>query len=303
MKRIALATCLKLPEPDPDAAPLVEELKRRGADAQWIAWDDPQVNLAAFDLCVIRSTWNYIHRHRDFLDWARRAAKKTRLLNPLSVVRWNSDKGYLTELEGRGIPIVPTLFVERGPVAHLREMLHPTTWSDVVIKPRVGAASFATRRFSSRNFDEGAKFLSEHAARRPMLIQPYLKSVETHGERALVWIDGKFTHAVTKRLRLETHGEGVSEAQPVSKEEAAFATRVLEPWASDLLYARVDLARDERGGLVLMELELIEPSLFLTQSPAALGRLAAACLKSCRTRPASIRSRGGADPGLPADAR
>lgn len=282
MTRIALATCKELPEPDPDAAPLLEELKKLGAAAEWVAWDDPKGDLSGFNLCVIRSTWNYIHHPREFLWWAKKAAKKTRLLNPPRLVRWNSDKSYLRDLAQRGIYVVPTLYLDRGPVASLRELLRPTSWTDVVVKPRVGAASFATRRFTSRSLDEGGRFLTEQAARREMMIQPYLSSVEKEGELALVWIAGKFTHAIRKNPRLHGQAEGVSDARPLGREEEAFGADVLEPYASDLLYARVDVARDEQGRLALMELELIEPSLFLIQSPAALKRLAGACLKAAR---------------------
>ncbi len=281
--RIALAGCFKLPEPDPDAAPLRRAIQEAAGSAEWIGWDDPAADLTGFDLCVIRSTWNYIHDLPGFLRWIQRAAKKTRVLNPRRLVRWNADKLYLRDLAGRGIPTVPTLYIEQGRVASLPELLAPTSWTDVVIKPRVGAASFATRRFGPREHREGSRFLAEHAVRLPMLIQPYVKSVEDYGERALIWIGGSLTHAIRKNPRLHGQAEGVSGAVPIASDEAELAARTLEPYAKDLLYARVDVARDERGRALVMELELIEPSLFLIQHRPALERLANACVEAARS--------------------
>lgn len=281
LKRIALATCRKLPEPDPDAAPLIEALGRLGAQAELIAWDDPDASLAGFDLCVIRSTWNYIHRLPEFLTWAESASKSTKLLNPLGILKWNTDKAYLGELWSRGIPVVDTVSVPKGGRRPLSAILSEKNWTDVVIKPRVGAASFATRHFSAENRTEAGSFLARHAEERDMLIQPYLHSVETHGERCLVWISGEITHAVRKTPRWEGGTESVAQAREVLPEERALALRALEPCARELLYARVDVARGAGGEPLIMELELVEPSLFLLEEPRALERFAAHCLSAC----------------------
>lgn len=277
--RLALATCLRLPEPDPDAAPLLSALRGRGVDAELLAWDDADSDPACFDACVLRSTWNYIHRLGDFLDWAARAGAATRLANPLPVVRWNADKGYLRDLAARGLPVVPTEFVPRGSSRALSAIRAERGWEEAVIKPQVGAASFATRRFAAAESADGERFLRESAAARDTLVQPYLRSVESYGERALVWIAGELTHSVRKSPRLAGGHEGVSAALAPASDERAFAERALAPFARELLYARVDIARGEGGELLLMELELIEPSLFLIQHPPALARLAEACAR------------------------
>ncbi|MCX5789495.1 MAG: hypothetical protein NTX64_13475 [Elusimicrobia bacterium] len=276
--KIAFATCLRPPEPDPDAQPLLEAVRALGAEADQLAWDDPRADFGAYDLCVVRSTWNYIHHLAPFLDWAARVAAKTRLLNPLHIVRWNSDKAYLRDLKERGIRVVPTVYVPRGSPAALPALLDGRGWKEVVIKPQVGAGSFATRCFEAAD-PEAERFLRERAAERDMLVQPYVKSVEDHGERALVWIDGELTHAVRKEPRFSGRHESVSSGLPVAPDEAEFAGRALAPYAADLLYARVDVARGEDGGLMVMELELIEPSLFLLQEPRALACLASACVR------------------------
>ena len=280
--RIALATCRELPDPDPDAEPLIGALRALGADAQWVAWDDPAADFKSYDLCVVRSTWDYIHKVQPFLEWTARVSNQTKLLNPMSVICWNSDKFYLSDLEARDVPAVPTIFVPRGSKAVLSALLGGRGWKDIVIKPQVGAGSFATERFGADKMDEAQAFLNLHCAERAMMVQPYLKSVEGPGERALVWIAGELTHAVRKHPRFGADPEQVSTALPISQAERELAERALAPYARELLYARVDLARDDAGRLLLMELELIEPSLFLAQEPRALARLAKACVDAAR---------------------
>lgn len=272
MKRVALATCLTPPEPDHDEAPLMAALKSLGIDAQTLAWDDPAADPAAFDLVVVRSTWNYIHALPAFLAWLKKAAGAARLANPGGLMAWNCDKAYLFELATAGVPIVPTVNVPRGTWPDLQRL----PWEDLVLKPRVGAGSFATRRFRPGQKLQAEAFLRETCPSRDMLVQPYVNAVDGHGERALVWIAGELTHSVRKSPRLAGGDESVSEAVPPDADERAFAERVLAPRLDGLLYARVDVARAEDGALMLMELELVEPSLFLKQSPAALQRFAKA---------------------------
>jgi glutathione synthase/RimK-type ligase-like ATP-grasp enzyme len=256
--RIALATCRRLPEPDRD-----EALLTRALGGEWAAWDDPTVDWGAYDLCVIRSTWNYIHHLDAFLKWARATARKTRLLNPYPVIKWNTDKAYLRRMT---VPTVPTAYGKRVPKA----------WEEVVVKPRIGAGSFLTKKLKR---SAAERFLA--AQHRPMMVQPYLRSVENRGERCLVWIDGEVTHAVRKSPRFSSDDESVR-LVPVARDERAFALEALKPYAKDLLYGRVDVARDANGRLVLMELELVEPSLFLEHSSKALARLAQACRKALK---------------------
>lgn len=270
MKRVALATCLRPPEPDHDEAPLLAALRARGLEASTLAWDDPKADPAAFDLVVVRSTWNYIHALPEFLAWLRRAAAATRLANPAEVMAWNCDKSYLFELAAAGVPVIPTVSVPRGTWPALDRL----PWEDLVVKPRVGAASFATRRFPPGRKPQAEAFLRETCSARDMLVQPYVLSVDGHGERSLVWVAGELTHGVRKNPRLAGGDESVSAALAPEADERAFAERVLAPRRAGLLYARVDVARAEDGTLMLMELELVEPSLFLLQHPPALARLA-----------------------------
>jgi glutathione synthase/RimK-type ligase-like ATP-grasp enzyme len=275
--RVAVATCRLLPEPDPDQAPLLSALRDAGVEAQVLAWDDPGApDLHSFNACILRSTWNYYEDLAGFLRWAEGAAAATRLENPLSIVRWNCHKTYLSALAQRGVRVVPTEFVTQGQRPELAPMAARLS-DDLVIKPTVSASSFATRRFRPGEAEEAQRYLLKLAAERDVMVQRYMPSVEGVGERALVWIDGELTHAVRKSPRFSGEDEHVGDALPISPEERAFAFEVLRAVPDldldTLLYGRVDVVRDDKERLCVAELELIEPSLFLVQNPAAMERL------------------------------
>lgn len=281
--RVALATCMNLPEPDPDQPLLLDALAARGLTPTMMAWDDPSADWSSVRACVIRSTWNYYRAIDRFMAWAERTARVTTLWNPLSIVRWNVDKRYLQSLEKKGVPIVPTRFVGRDEATSLRDVMRELSAEVVVVKPAISAASFATVKVDEGEASRaaGEAHLRELVARGDVLVQPYVPSVERYGERSLIWIDGAMTHAIRKSPRFGGEHENVSAAMPIADDERALAERALETIAEPLLYARIDLARDERGGPMIMELELLEPSLFLAQHPPALDRFADAIARRC----------------------
>ncbi len=264
-----------MPEPDADEDLLLEALAARGIQARMAAWNDPREDWDAHVPTVIRSTWNYIHALPAFLAWAERAERAAALWNPLEVVRGNVHKRYLAELASLDIPTVPTLLVERGRQLELATLARERRWRRLILKPAVGAGSFETRRFEAHEEPEAQRHLERLLARGDALVQPYLESVEGHGERALVCIDGELTHAVRKAPRFANGVECVSTALPIEPDERALAEAVLARAPRDLLYARVDVARGVDGRPQVMELELVEPSLFLRQHPPALQRLVA----------------------------
>ncbi|HTF90282.1 MAG TPA: hypothetical protein VK843_17840 [Planctomycetota bacterium] len=279
---LRIATCRPMPEVDADEDLLLAALSQRGVRARMAAWNDTEQDWDAPVPTLLRSTWDYIHDLPAFRSWLSRVAHAAPLWNPRSIVEANLHKGYLLDLERRGVPIVPTELVERGSATSLREIMKHRAWDAVVVKPAVGAGSFATQRFAAGEISHGERFQADHLPHRDMLVQPYLDAVEGHGERALVWIDGEFTHAVRKSPRFGGQDERVSEALPIAAEERALGELTLGPLASQLLYARVDVAHGPDGRLCLMELELIEPSLFLKQEPRALERFAAAIARNLR---------------------
>jgi len=272
MKKIAFITCRELPEPDFDEELLLSAVRESGVHAELLAWDDPEADPAPFDLCVFRSCWNYHESPGYFLDWTERVRRVTRLVNPPHIVRWNLHKHYLSGLEEAGIPIVPTAWFERGAVVNLVEVMEAHGWDDVVVKPSISAVSFRTRRFPAGEAGAGQEFLESLIQDRDLMVQKYMPAVEGDGERALIWIDGELTHAVSKTPRFADGIENVSNALPVTLEEKSIAERIVSHAAEELLYARIDVMRDENGAGLLSEFELIEPSLFLLQNPEALVR-------------------------------
>lgn len=276
MPKVGLVTCRELPEPDPDQELLIDALRKTGLRVDLLAWDDPQADPSAFDLCVLRSCWNYYEDPGAFLTWCQTAATSSRLLNGEEVVRWNVHKGYLKQLEGAGVAIVPTIWFERREPVDLRQILQIRGWDDFVIKPAVSASSFCTKRFRSDQAAEGQQFLDASLAERDTMVQRYMPAVERSGERAIVWIDGQVTHAVVKKPRFAGGIEQVSAAVEVSEEERSIVQRVLSEVNNPVLYARADLVSAAGGELLLSELELMEPSLFLQQSRKALDRFVAA---------------------------
>jgi len=279
---LRIATCRPLPEPDPDEGPLLAALAERGVRARMVAWGAAGEDWEAPVATVIRSTWDYLHRAEEFLAWVERAARAAPLWNPPAVVRWNLHKRYLVELAQRGFAVVATECLERGARVGLAELLRARGWGDAVVKPAISAASFGTLRVRTEvpgELARGEAHLARLLAERDVLVQRYAPAVETSGERALVWIDGALSHAVRKSPRFAGQDESVSEAVPIAPDEAALAEGVLAglpALAAKLLYARIDVVRGAEGAPELMELELIEPSLFLVQRPPALARLAEA---------------------------
>jgi hypothetical protein len=274
---VVLVTATTVSKQDFDEAPLLEALAGVGLTARVLAWDDPTARpgFAAARICVLRSTWNYVHHWTDFLAWVTWCAGVTSLWNPAAVVRWNSHKGYLFELAAAGIPIVPTHLVPRGTAVDLATLV--SGWDSVVVKPAVSAGSFATLKADAADLAPAARHLSAMLSERDMLVQRYEPSVEDYGERSLVVIDGELSHAVRKSARFIGAPEAVSDdAVAIADDERALARAVLAAAPTPLLYARVDLVRDSAGRPQLMELELIEPSLFFGRHPPSAARMAAA---------------------------
>lgn len=266
--QLRIATCLTLPEPDPDREPLDAALARAGVDFAWLAWDDPAVDWDAPVPTILRSTWNYALDRDAFLAWCERVARAAPLWNPPDVVRANTHKRYLVELAARGVPTVPTILVERGAAPDLA----PLGGGRVVVKPAIGAGSLDARVFEASERDAALAHARRLGARVEVLVQPYLASVEAYGERSLVWIDGELTHAIRKEPRFAGHDERVTGPHPIADDERAVALAALAPCADRILYGRVDLARDAAGQPVVMELELAEPSLFFARQPGSADR-------------------------------
>jgi glutathione synthase/RimK-type ligase-like ATP-grasp enzyme len=290
--RLALATCAELPGLDPDDHPLLELLVERGIPTDVVVWDDPTIDWATYHHVLIRSTWDYTERPAQFVDWTRRVTRSSTLINPADVVAWNIDKTYLRDLEQRGLPIVPTIWLdpERNFDARAIHTRFPA-FGDFVVKPTVSAGSRDTGRYDA-GVTSSRSLAITHAKNllgvgRRVMIQRYLRQVDTAGETALVYVDGKFSHAVRKGALLEgPYREGDTEGvlyrrEVMTPREASDAEREVGdrvvaaladifPDAGPLLYNRVDLIPDDEGNPAILEVELTEPSFFFGFAPGSV---------------------------------
>jgi hypothetical protein len=273
---VAIASCLVLPEPDPDEAPLTEALRSEGLSVETLGWDDASADFSRARVTLLRSTWNYPEAPEAFASFIDRTAKSTALYNGAPTVHWNLHKRYLLALERAGVPVVPTRLIERGASTTLASIMHDLGTERAVVKPAISAASRGTIKVDAGDLARGEAHLRALAVKEDVLVQPYLSSVEGHGERAVVWIDGAVTHAVRKSPRFAGGAESVSTAVDVAPDEIALAERAIAVAPGPLLIARIDVARGDDGRPMVMELELIEPSLYFVQSPTALARYVAA---------------------------
>lgn len=272
---VALASCSTLPEPDPDEAPLLEALRGRGLTAETRAWDDPSVDWSQARVTLLRATWNYYVDRDAFLAWANHAAAVSALHNPIDVVAWNTHKRYLLDLASAGVPVVPTELVARGgDPAALAATCADRGWTDIVTKPAIAAASFGAHRMAAGALD--LDVFGQLLAERDMLIQPFVDSVTTHGERSIVAIDGALTHSIRKAPRFGDDPERVTGPHAIADDDAAVVRAAIAaiPTDASLLYARVDVVRDDAGAPMVAELELTEPSLFFPFGPEGLARMA-----------------------------
>ena len=259
---------------DPDAPALVAALDALGIEARPVAWAEAAVDWGSFDATVIRSTWDYPMAYAAFLDWARRVPN---LWNPADVVAWNSDKRYLAELAARGVPTIPTTYATSGASATIPE-------GPVVVKPTVAGGSRGAARFAA-NDHSGARAHVDAicALGLEAMVQPHVATVETKGETDVVVIDGAVSHAVVKYapIGLKATDEPTGPARVTTVEPDADQRGVVAealaaiPFDASLCYARIDLVELETGPGVI-EVELIEPFLFLAEHPDAARRLAAA---------------------------
>ena len=288
--RIALATCSNLPSFEVDDRPLVEVLETLGVEVLQPSWDDCSFDWRSVDACLIRTTWDYMDRCDEFVAWAEKAGSLTKLFNSSAVVRWNTDKCYLRELEDDGVACVPTLWLERGSTPDVGAMARERGWDRAFLKPTVGASASGTFRFET---DEvGVRAATEHLVNllptKSVMLQPYLHSVETLGELSALIIDGQLTHGVRKvpvkgDYRVQDDYGASDERFEFTPAESALSHEIVTLASErlgekDLLYARVDYLRSEGGELLLNELELVEPSMFFRHAPEAARVLATSLL-------------------------
>jgi len=277
MTLILLATCESIPDLTEDDQALIAPLAKRGIEARPAVWSDASVPWSAAEAVLIRSCWDYHLRLEEFMGWiASLEQAGVRVWNPAAMLRWNADKTYLRDLERKGIPIVPTLWPEAE--IRLQQELRRQRWKKAVVKPKVSATAYRTVVTSADDTNE-AQALADDLLRGPgVMVQEFMEEVSTRGEWSLVFFSGQFSHAVVKtpqagdfRVQHDFGGSEHSAQPPDSVIQAA--SRAIAAVESVPLYARVD-GVESGGQFLLMELELIEPVLFLKLAEGAADRFA-----------------------------
>jgi hypothetical protein len=301
MKPIALITAAAARELDEDLPPLVAALSEAGLAHEIVCWDDARVDWKKYGIALLRSTWDYVPRLDEFLTWAEQVSTQTRLLNPVELIRWNTDKVYLADLASKGIAIVPSSFVAPGvdAVQAIEDFLGEAdadsdhAFAEFVVKPSVGAGS----RDAARYHRDDRALAVTHLQRlleqgRRVLLQPYLDRVDADGETALVYLDGMFSHAIRKGpllARAAQPTKALFAAEDISArlpgaDQIALGDAVVAAISKDprfsalmpLLYMRIDLLRRADGSACVLELETTEPSLFFDHAQGSAARLAKA---------------------------
>ena len=266
---------------------LAARLAARDVEVSRPCWDDAGVDWAAHDLVVVRTIWDYVDRREEFLAWAEATAALVPLRNTPQVLRWNTHKGYLLELEERGAPVVPTAWLGQGDRVDVHEVLRARGWRQAIAKPAVGVGGRGLVRLDVDRPEQGAAAVRDLVAAGDVLVQPYLARVEERGELSVVVIDGEVSHAVRKRpeageYRVQAERGATHERVELDVETASLARWVVEATGLQLLLARVDLLEDEVGAWQLVELEATEPDLYLPLAPEAADLLADAILRHSR---------------------
>lgn len=284
IERLAWVTTAAARGRDEDEPLVVSALRARGVRVDVVDWDDQRLDWSGYDRAVLRSTWDYPERLAQFLAWLEHVDARTDLVNPLPALRWSHDKRYLIDLASAGVPVTPTQVVRPGERA-----VFPA--GDLVVKPAVGAGS---REASSYGPDQHGAALAHvarlHDAGRDALVQPLLGSVAVDGEWPMVFLEGCLSHAAHKRISLPRAGrvDGLfaeetnapHTASPEQRAVAEAAMAVVRDRVGVPTYGRVDLVRDDAGGYRVLEVELVEPSLFLRYAdPAAVDRFVTALVR------------------------
>ena len=258
------------PDPDLDIPFAIKAAEQLEIDLVFANWNDKSIAWESFDAAVIRSAWDYVPVRDDFLQFAKNVETRTKLFNSFDVMRWNTDKKYLSNLENKGVPIIPTKFA-----SNIDEAMPAVSWAfgiaeAIAIKPTVGAgARLAGKATTEAEAIEFVKRILE--AKRTAIIQPYISSVDDEGEKAIIVINGEISHVARKvpALTKGGHGDAAGQLEITSeiRDIVKFISNVVNEW-DDLLFARVDVVRMGEK-LVLMELELTEPWLFMQFRPEA----------------------------------
>lgn len=258
---------------------LQRELANQGFSSVRVDWARKDIDWSQYKCAIFRTTWDYFDRFEEFSQWLDTISRQTKLCNPYAIIKWNMDKHYLKDLELRGVAVVPSRFVEKGGTINIGDEILKSGWMEMVIKPCVSGAARHTYRVNKSNAREVETVVNELLKQESFVYQPFLESVLKQGEDTLVLFDGKYSHAIRKLAKpgdfrvQDDHGGTVHHHQP-DADQIEFAERAIAVCSPMPNYGRVDMVRDNQGKLALMELEMIEPELWLRKYPASANLFA-----------------------------
>ena len=252
-------------------------LKEKGLNVSFQIWDDPAVDWSRFDLIVLKSPWDYFDKIDTFYAWLDKLERlNVRVLNPVEIVRWNADKRYLLDLQEQGVKVVPTVWLEQGDTFEAGQLFQQLGADKLIIKPAVSGGAKNTFALTLEEAGTKTDALNALLQQESFLAQPFLEEIKTKGEWSFLFFNGEYSHTVLKTAKpgdfrvQHFYGGTVHTPEPPAALLSA-AQRIVDKHAKGCLYARVDGVELD-GELALMELELIEPFLFMDMSHGAFQR-------------------------------
>lgn len=279
---LALVTCASKAQYAADTVEdedvlLERELRARGHQVSVVVWSDETVTWSQYDAVVLKSPWDYFDRVAEFYQWLNRLENEgIPLLNPVATVRWNADKRYLLEMQEAGVSIVPTRWLARGTLFQPAALFAELQTEQLIVKPAVSGGAKNTFSLTLAQATEQAAHITALLAEEDFLAQPFLPEIQTGGEWSLIYLGGRFSHCVLKlpksgdfRVQHYLGGSIAPTPPPAAVQQAADA--IMQRFAAGCLYARVD-GVVVNGEFLLMELELIEPFLYLDSAPGSWAR-------------------------------
>jgi len=281
--KIALLTCEKLPDLNPEDQKLIPELEKYNITAKAVIWDDKTINWSDFDYLIFRNIWDYFEKETEFNIWLEQIEKLgIKTLNTIDVIKQNKHKFYLREMEKQGISILPTIFIEKTNNLQLESII-PNHWKKAVIKPAFSAGSYLTEVFEVSDIQKINEEYKNIASEKELLLQEFMPQIQTLGETSFIFFNKKFSHAVNKKpvegdFRVQSLFGGKYNLVEPSQELIEKAQKVVNTFQDKLLYARVDgIVIDNE--LYLMEIECIEPDLYFDLSEGSLERFVASIVE------------------------
>lgn len=284
--KIAILTCEKLPDLNPEDQKIIPALAQHDIQATATIWSDKTINWSEFDYLVFRNTWDYFEKETEFKIWLNQIAQlEIKTLNPIVTIKQNIHKFYLREMEQQGITILPTIFIDKTNTLNLAELI-PAHWNKAVIKPAFSAGSYLTEVFEKSEIQAISDKYKSIAAEKELLLQEFMPEIQTLGETSFIFFNKKFSHAVNKKpvdgdFRVQSLFGGKYTLVHPSSEMIKKAQKVVDTFQEDLLYARVDGILIDHE-LYLMEIECIEPDLYFNLSENAMERFVAEIVELIR---------------------